>query len=115
MNQEQEVTMEYLKTTTFKNKEFGSVRMIEDGGRLLFCGIDVAAALGYAKPRNALAPLQGGPETGRLTARGRAGAHLHPEGDVYRLIVHSRLPGAERFEKWVFEEVLPAHERPGAT
>ena len=44
MNQEQEVTMEYLKTTTFKNKEFGSVRMIEDGGRLLFCGIDVAAA-----------------------------------------------------------------------
>lgn len=36
-----------------------------------------------------------------------------PEGDVYRLIVHSRLPGAERFEKWVFEEVLPAIRKTG--
>ena len=45
MNQEQEVTMEYLKTTTFKNKEFGSVRMVDDNGRLLFCGADVALSL----------------------------------------------------------------------
>lgn len=36
-----------------------------------------------------------------------------PEGDVYRLIVHSRLPGAERFEKWVFDEVLPTIRRSG--
>lgn len=36
-----------------------------------------------------------------------------PEGDVYRLIVHSRLPGAERFEKWVFDEVLPTIRRTG--
>ncbi len=31
-----------------------------------------------------------------------------PEGDVYRLIVHSKLPSAERFERWVFDEVLPS-------
>ena len=98
--------MEYLKTTTFKNKEFGSVRMIEDGGRLLFCGIDVAAALGYAKPRNALAAhCKGALKRGALTAGGVQELTFIPEGDVYRLIVHSRLPGAERFEKWVFEAV----------
>ena len=36
-----------------------------------------------------------------------------PEGDVYRLIVHSRMPGAERFEKWVFDEVLPMIRKTG--
>ena len=35
------------KITEFHNSEFGSIRMIEDGGRLLFSGIDVAFALGY--------------------------------------------------------------------
>ena len=42
------------KITEFHNSEFGSIRMIEDGGRLLFSGMDVAFALGYAKPRNAI-------------------------------------------------------------
>ena len=42
------------KITEFHNAEFGSIRMIEDRGRLLFSGIDVAFALGYAKPRNAI-------------------------------------------------------------
>ena len=36
-----------------------------------------------------------------------------PEGDVYRLIVHSKLPSAERFEKWVMEDVLPAIRKTG--
>ena len=43
-----------MKMETFRNQEFGSVRIIPDDGRLLFCGIDVAAALGYSKPRNAV-------------------------------------------------------------
>ena len=37
-----------------------------------------------------------------------------PEGDVYRLIVHSKLPAAEKFEKWVFDEVLPTIRKHGA-
>ncbi len=37
-----------------------------------------------------------------------------PEGDVYRLIVHSKLPSAERFERWVFDEVLPTIRKHGA-
>ncbi len=39
---------------------------------------------------------------------------LIPEGDVYRLIVHSKLPSAERFERWVFDEVLPIIRKHGA-
>ena len=35
------------------------------------------------------------------------------EGDVYRLIVHSKLPSAERFEHWVFDEVLPSIRKHG--
>lgn len=31
-----------------------------------------------------------------------------PEGDIYRLIVRSKLPSAEKFEKWVFDEVIPS-------
>lgn len=34
----------------FKNLEFGSIRVIEENGKYLFCGTDVAAALGYSKP-----------------------------------------------------------------
>lgn len=106
--------MEYLKTTTFKNKEFGSVRMIEDEGRLLFCGADVASALGYKNTSKALGDhCKGVTKRYTLTAGGPQSLSFIPEGDVYRLIVHSRLPGAERFEKWVFEEVLPAIRKTG--
>ena len=38
----------------FNNEQFGSVRIIEEGNKYLFCGLDVAAALGYAKPRNVI-------------------------------------------------------------
>ena len=61
------------KITEFHNSEFGFIRMIEDGGRLLFSGIDVAFALGYAKPRNAInvhckGALKRAPYSGRCTA-----------------------------------------------
>ena len=106
--------MEYLKATAFKNSEFGSVRIIEDEGRLLFCGPDVAAALGYSNSRDALRRhCKGVVKRDTLTAGGLQSLSFIPEGDVYRLIVHSRLPSAERFEKWVFEEVLPAIRRTG--
>ena len=38
----------------FNNEQFGSVHIIEEGNKYLFCGLDVAAVLGYAKPRNAI-------------------------------------------------------------
>ena len=36
-----------------------------------------------------------------------------PEGDLYRLIIRSKLSSAERFEKWVFEEILPTIRKTG--
>ena len=39
----------------FKNPEFGSIRVIEENGKYLFSGTDVAAALGYSNPRDAIA------------------------------------------------------------
>ena len=98
----------------FENKEFGTVRTIEDGDKVLFCGSDVAKALGYAIPSKAVnthckgvskmeAPSQGGMQTMLFI----------PEGDVYRLIARSKLPEAEKFEKWVFDEVLPTIRKHG--
>lgn len=99
----------------FDNKEFGTVRTIEENGKVMFCGSDVARALGYAKPHNAISThcksvtlKQGNDDLGRLQKMS-----FIPEGDVYRLIAHSKLPGAERFEKWVFDEVLPTIRKTG--
>ena len=92
----------------FKNPEFGSIRVIEENGKYLFCGTDVAAALGYSNPRDAIirhcryvvkrdAPHPQSPDR-------KISMTFIPEGDLYRLIVHSKLPSAERFEQWVFDE-----------
>lgn len=99
----------------FKNPEFGSIRVVEENGRYLFCGTDVAAALGYSNPRDALRRhCKGVVKRDTLTDGGPQQLSFIPEGDVYRLIVHSRLPSAERFERWVFDEVLPTIRRHGA-
>ncbi len=37
-----------------KNEQFGEIRTIEENGKVLFCGSDIAKALGYAKPNNAI-------------------------------------------------------------
>ena len=99
----------------FKNPEFGSVRVIDEDGKYLFCGADVAKALGYANSRKALIDhCKGVTKRDTLTAGGMQQLSFIPEGDVYRLIVHSKLPSAERFERWVFDEVLPSIRQHGA-
>lgn len=103
------------KMEVFNNQEFGSVRILQEDDKYLFCGSDVAKALGYAKPNNALsAHCKGALKRGTLTNGGIQELVFIPEGDVYRLITHSKLPGAERFEKWVFDEVLPTIRKFGA-
>lgn len=108
----------------FNHEQFGDVRIIEEDGKVLFCGKDVAKALGYAKPRNAInthcrgALKRGvGVQTGVKADGSPAIQHIEaifiPEGDLYRLITHSKLPAAERFEKWVFDEVLPTIRKTG--
>lgn len=103
------------KIQVFENSEFGSVRTIEEGDKVLFCGSDIAKALGYAKPQNALAAhCKGALKRGTPTPGGVQELLFIPEGDVYRLIASSKLPSAEKFEKWVFDDVLPSIRRHGA-
>lgn len=102
------------KIEVFKNEQFGEIRTILKGGTLLFCGSDVAKALGYAIPSKAVnthckgvskmeAPSNGGTQTMLFIT----------EGDVYRLIVRSKLPAAEKFERWLFDEVVPTIRKTG--
>lgn len=98
----------------FKHEQFGSIRTANEGDKILFCGSDVAKALGYSNAPDALnrhcraIVKRDTPISGKIQA-----ISYIPEGDVYRLIVHSKLPAAERFETWVFDEVLPTIRKTG--
>ncbi len=99
----------------FKNPEFGSIRTFEQNGKVLFCGTDMAKALGYQRTAMPSQPTAKGSALNRpLQTGGIQRMKFIPEGDLYRLIVHSKLPSAERFERWVFDEVLPSIRKHGA-
>lgn len=99
----------------FNNPEFGQVRTIIEGEKILFCANDIAKALGYKIPKDAVKQHCRGAVKHLLTdSLGRKQeTNFIPEGDVYRLIVRSKLPSAEKFERWVFDEVLPAIRKNG--
>ena len=98
----------------FKNEQFGEVRMIEENGKPLFCGSDVARALGYARPGKAIIDhCKGVLKRDTLTKGGIQSLSYIPEGDVYRLITHSKLETADKFERWVFDEVIPSIRKNG--
>ena len=98
----------------FENREFGKVRTTDIDGKLYFCGKDVATALGYAIPSKAINTHCKG--VSKMEAPTKSGVQTMlfiPEGDVYRLVVHSKLPAAEKFEKWLFDEVIPSIRKTG--
>lgn len=93
-----------------------SIRTVTtEDGTPLFCGRDVAIALGYKDTANALKqhckgvafhhPLE--------TAGGTQQIRFITEGDLYRLVFNSKLPTAEKFEAWVVDDVLPAIRKHG--
>ena len=99
----------------FTNDAFGTIRTIEQEGRVYFCGRDVATALGYANPNKAIQDhCKGVPFRYPLdTAGGMQQVRFITEGDLYRLIMSSKLPAAQQFEAWVVDEVLPTIRRHG--
>lgn len=102
----------------FNNTQFGDIRIITEGDKTLFCGTDVAKALGYSRPNDAIAAHC------RCTVKRRIPHPQSPdkeiemsfitEGDVYRLVARSKLRSAERFESWVFDDVIPSIRQRGA-
>lgn len=110
----------------FKKEDFGEIRTIEENGKVLFCGSDIARALGYSNPYDAInrhckvegvvkregvsiTTNQYGVSTEQTTEM-----KFITEGNVYRLITHSKLPTAQKFESWVFDEILPSIRKHGA-
>lgn len=92
----------------FENAEFGKIRTLEKEGKILFCGRDVASALGYAIPSKAInTHCKGVSKMEVLTNGSKQEMLFITEGDIYRLAAKSELPGAEKFESWIFDEVLP--------
>lgn len=107
----------------FNSEEFGKIRTTEIDGKIYFSASDIAKALGYSNPRDAVlrhcrgvVKRDGVSSTtnqyGKTTKQPVAMSFI-PEGDVYRLIVHSKLPSAEKFEHWVFDTVLPSIRKNG--
>ena len=98
----------------FENEQFGSIRTIEENGKIFFCGSDVAKALGYARPNDAISSHCRATVKRRTPISGKLqDINYISEGDVYRLITHSKLQSAEKFEIWVFDDVLPTIRRHG--
>ncbi|MGE4267178.1 MAG: BRO family protein [Deferribacterales bacterium] len=102
----------------FNNAEFGQVRIVDNEGQPYFVAADVAKVLGYSNPSDATQkhcrciakhdiPHPQNPDKDLEVT-------IIPESDVYRLIIRSKLPAAERFERWVVEEVLPSIRKHGA-
>ena len=98
----------------FKNAEFGEIRTMEIGGKTYFVANDVAKALGYVETAKAIRThCKGVSEMDIPSNGGIQRMKVILEGDIYRLIVRSKLPSAEKFERWVFDEVIPSIRKNG--
>ena len=102
----------------FHSKEFGSIEILMIGEKLYFPATECAKILGYTNPHKAIADhcryltkreVPHPQSFGKQILR-----NFIPEGDLYRLIARSKLPAAERFETWIFDEVLPTIRKHGA-
>lgn len=102
----------------FKNDEFGEIQIIEEKGKFEFGATEVAKMLGYANPHKAIidhCKKDGLTKREVIDNLGRKQEkNFISEGNLYRLITHSKLPDAEKFESWVYDEVLPSIRNHGA-
>ena len=103
----------------FKSPEFGQVRTVTIDGDPWFVAKDVAMALGYAKPENAVANHIDPEDKTSTLIQGsgsnyKSKATLINESGLYSLVMSSKLPTAKKFKHWVTSEVLPAIRKHGA-
>ena len=102
----------------FDNPEFGKIRTIDRDGEPWMVGVDVAKALGYATPRNAIASHVDEEDKTSALIRGagsnyKSMAILINESGLYSLVLYSKLPTAKKFKRWVTSEVLPSIRKTG--
>lgn len=104
------------KIKVFENPEFGSIRTVEQDGEPWLAGKDVAAALGYSNPRDAISKHVDDEDKGVAkcdTLGGNQNMTIINESGLYSLILSSRLPTAKKFKHWVTSEVLPSIRKTG--
>ena len=101
----------------FQNLEFGAIRTkVNEQGEVMFCGRDVADALGYLNSRKAIKDHVADEDKleERIVTSGQArGIIVINESGLYSLILSSKLESAKRFKRWVTSEVLPAIRKNG--
>lgn len=99
----------------FSNPQFGEIRTaIGENGEPMFCLVDVAKALGYSRPADAVSThCKGVSILPTPTNGGVQQVKFGKEGDVYRLVMKSKLPEAGIFQDWVCDEVLPTIRKHG--
>lgn len=100
----------------FKSEEFGEIRTIEIDNEPWFVGKDIAAALGYAAERNAIASHVDDEDklTHRISAPGQSrDMTIINESGLYSLVLSSGLPNAKKFKRWITKEVIPSIRKNG--
>ena len=105
------------KIKIFENPEFGSIRTVERNGEPWLAGKDVATALGYSNPRDAISKHVDDEDKGVAkcdTLGGNQNMTIINESGLYSLILSSKLPTAKKFKHWVTSEVLPSIRKHGA-
>jgi prophage antirepressor-like protein len=99
----------------FNNPQFGNIRIaMNEQGEPLFCLFDTAKALGYENPSKAVIDhCKGVTVLETPTNGGIQQMKFGKEAEVYRLIMKSKLPDAEKFQDWVCEDILPSIRKTG--
>ena len=100
----------------FSNPEFGQVRTVEIDGQPWLVGKDVAVALGYKNPRDAITRHVDSEDKAVVkhdTLSGEQEMLIINESGLYSLILSSKMPKAKAFKRWVTGEVLPALRKNG--
>lgn len=102
----------------FKNESFGEVRtIITENNEVLFCAKDVASSLGYINTSKAIKDHCKRGSERNVTHPQNPTKTIKmiyiPESDIFRLAAKSKLPQAEEFENWIYEEVLPSIRKNG--
>ncbi|WP_415401378.1 phage antirepressor [Staphylococcus hominis] len=101
----------------FQNSQFGNLEILTIEGKEWFPAIQVAEILGYSNPRDAVerhTKKRGVVKHDVIDKLGRKqNKKFIDEGNLYRLITRSKLPQADEFEEWVFEDVLPSIRKHG--
>lgn len=101
----------------FNNDEFGRIRAVEQNGEPWFVGKDVAEALGYKNPQEAIRTHIDDEDKGVSEIRtpgGKQNATIINESGLYSLVLSSKLPTAKKFKRWVTSEVIPSIRKHGA-